>query len=82
MGDGGLVIYLISQETQLGMHIEQYEGMKSRILKTALYSAIGASLGFGYYLAVGCSTGSCPITSNPWISGGYGAVLGLLFSRA
>ena len=40
----------------------------------------GAALGYGYYRLVGCSTGACPITSNPWISTTYGAVLGALFT--
>lgn len=42
--------------------------------------ALGAVGGFLYYYFVGCSTGTCPITSNPYISIVYGAVLGYLFS--
>jgi len=55
--------------------------MKSKVLKTSLWIAGGAGLGFGYYALVGCSSGGCPITSDPWISSGYGAVVGLLLSR-
>jgi hypothetical protein len=40
---------------------------------------IGAAGGFIYYKTVGCSTGSCPITSNPWLSIIWGTVLGYLF---
>jgi hypothetical protein len=40
---------------------------------------VGAALGFAYYKFIGCSSGTCPITSNPWISTGYGALLGLIF---
>lgn len=36
----------------------------------------GAALGYGYYRLVGCSTGACPITSNPWIATIYGGVIG------
>ena len=36
----------------------------------------GAIAGFAYHHYVGCSSGSCPITSNPYISTGYGAVMG------
>ena len=38
--------------------------------------ALGAVLGFLYYKFVGCATGSCPITRNPWTSTLYGAVIG------
>jgi len=41
---------------------------------------IGAVGGFLYYYFIGCSSGTCPITSNPYISIVYGAVLGYLFS--
>jgi hypothetical protein len=41
---------------------------------------VGAALGFGYYKLVGCSTGACPITSNPYSSMIYGALLGTMFA--
>ena len=40
--------------------------------------AVGALGGFLYYRMVGCSTGSCPITSNPWMSILWGTVTGYL----
>lgn len=49
-------------------------------LKQIAGVVIGAALGFAYYKFIGCSTGTCPITSNPWISTSYGAVLGLLIT--
>ena len=42
---------------------------------------LGGFLGFGWYKLVGCSTGACPITSNPWISTLYGAAIGALMSH-
>jgi hypothetical protein len=42
----------------------------------------GGALGFAYYKFVGCSTGTCPLTSNPWISSIYGAVLGALLATS
>lgn len=39
---------------------------------------IGAVGGFIYYKNIGCSTGSCPITSNPWSSIIWGSIMGYL----
>lgn len=46
--------------------------------KLVLFTLIGAGLGFGYHKLVGCRTGACPITANPYISTIYGAVMGML----
>lgn len=48
------------------------------VLKPILGVIVGGILGFLYYKLVGCSTGTCPITSNPINSTAYGAVMGLL----
>ena len=52
------------------------------ILKLILGVVIGGGLGFACYKIIGCSTGSCPLTSNPWISSIYGAVLGALIATS
>ncbi len=39
---------------------------------------IGAIGGYLYYHYVGCVSGSCPLTSNPWSMTIYGAVMGML----
>lgn len=42
---------------------------------------IGALGGYLYWLYIGCSSGSCPITSSPLLSSLWGAIMGgLLFS--
>lgn len=54
--------------------------MSHSIGKAIIGTVIGASLGFGYYKLVGCSTGTCPLTSNPVVSTLYGAFVGGLLS--
>ena len=42
---------------------------------------VGGILGYAYYHFVGCNTGTCAITSNPFNSSAYGMLMGyLLFS--
>jgi hypothetical protein len=41
-----------------------------------LGAAFGALLGFLYYYFIGCSTGTCAITSSPTNSTAYGALMG------
>jgi hypothetical protein len=41
---------------------------------------LGGAGGFLYYRFVGCRTGMCPLTSNPWISTLYGALIGALIA--
>jgi hypothetical protein len=48
------------------------------ILRILIGTAIGAGLGFGWHKLVGCSTGACPLTSNPFLSTLYGIVAGVL----
>ena len=39
---------------------------------------IGAIGGYIYYSQVGCVSGTCAITSNPWMSTAWGAAFGFL----
>jgi len=54
----------------------------NKILKIVLGLVIGGLIGFIYYKTIGCSSGACPITSNPFMSILYGAIAGLLIALA
>lgn len=47
-------------------------------MQIVLGVVVGAGLGYGYHRLIGCATGSCPITANPWSSTIYGALVGFL----
>jgi hypothetical protein len=50
------------------------------MLKIIFGILCGGLLGFGYHKLVGCSTGTCPLVSNPYIATLYGMILGALIS--
>jgi hypothetical protein len=52
------------------------------ILRLIIGAVIGGGLGFAYYKFVGCSSGACPLTSNPVISTIYGSVVGALLASS
>ena len=51
--------------------------MATRMILGAL---IGGVAGLAFYKLVGCSTGTCPLTSNPYVSSIYGALMGVLIA--
>jgi len=46
--------------------------------KRGIASIVGAAAGYAYYYYIGCASGTCAITSNPYISTGYGMIIGAL----
>ena len=52
------------------------------ILRTVVGIVAGGGLGFAYYKFVGCASGACPLTGNPWIATIYGGVIGLLIATS
>jgi hypothetical protein len=53
--------------------------MMARLLLGVL---AGALLGLAYYQFVGCRTGTCPLTGNPWLATAYGGLLGALVAAS
>jgi hypothetical protein len=51
-----------------------------RFIKYIIGFALGAIAGFSYYYFIGCKTGACPLTSNPYISSVWGGVIGILLA--
>jgi hypothetical protein len=43
--------------------------------------AVGGLLGYGAYRFIGCSSGACPLTANPWISTIIGMIFGAMMTR-
>jgi hypothetical protein len=43
---------------------------------------VGGTIGFLLGRTRSCTTGGCPLTSNPWVGMLYGAFLGFLFAAA
>jgi uncharacterized membrane protein YedE/YeeE len=52
------------------------------ILRIIIGAVVGGALGFGWYKLVGCPTGACPLTSNPFVSTVYGMIVGALVARS
>ncbi len=49
-----------------------------RYLPALIGTILGAVCGYCYYRFVGCASGACVISSNPYVSTVYGGVLGFL----
>ena len=49
-------------------------------IRPVLFTVVGALAGLAYYRFIGCSTGSCAITSNPVSSMLYMGLIGWLIS--
>lgn len=52
--------------------------LKLLTLKSIIGMVLGVLGGYIYYIQVGCESGSCPITSSPWLSMLWGLLMGYL----
>lgn len=53
------------------------ESRAFKVARVVLPALAGAALGYLYWSEVGCVTGGCPLTSNPWVTTGLGGLVGL-----
>lgn len=51
------------------------------LVQNLLYVAGGGALGFAYHKLVGCRSGACLLTSNPWVATLYGAVMAFMLGN-
>ncbi len=59
--------------------------MRTKLRSSAKYFAgivLGGLAGYLYYYFVGCASGACPISGNPYISTAYCAIIGVLLVSA
>ena len=54
--------------------------MNKKYIKLAVFAVAGAIAGYAYYYYIGCYNGQCLISSNPYISTGYGLAAGLILA--
>jgi len=52
---------------------------KNKFLKLGLYALFGGLIGYAYYYYVGCTNG-CPLSSNWYITTGYGLIAGIVLA--
>jgi phage shock protein E len=62
----------------------KYLTLKEKTLllgKMSVPVILGGTAGYLYYHFIGCVSGHCPITSNPYISTAYGSAIGAVFIK-
>lgn len=50
--------------------------MLNLVIRIVIGAFVGALVSLAYYKFVGCRTGTCPITSDPYASAMFGVVVG------
>jgi hypothetical protein len=65
------------------MENNKQSNIKEKVKKAFSFASVAGLLigiigGFAYYKFIGCSSGGCAITSNPWMSMLWGAMAGYL----
>lgn len=50
------------------------------VVRAIIGGIVGAAIGYALYRFVGCRTGVCPLTSNPWVAMTIWGVMGVLLA--
>ena len=74
--------FLVTSSRSTAQYWAETERIRIMILRTIIGVVVGGGLGYAYYRLVGCSTGTCPLTSNPFITTIYGGVVGALVASS
>lgn len=49
-------------------------------MKTVIGLVVGAAVGYAMYRFVGCRTGACPLTANPWAAMAIWGLMGAMLA--
>jgi hypothetical protein len=52
------------------------------LVRPLVGAVVGAAVGFAVYKFVGCRTGACPLTGNPWIAMIWWGVIGAMVATS
>jgi hypothetical protein len=64
------------------MNSSGLKGLRVMMFRLIIGVGAGGLLGYGAYRFIGCSSGACPLTANPWVSTLFGMIFGALLARA
>jgi hypothetical protein len=54
--------------------------MTSTLLRLIIGGSAGVLIGLAMYKFIGCRTGACPLTGNPYVAATLWGILGLIFA--
>lgn len=54
--------------------------MSAGAIRAVIGAGVGAAAGWAMYRFVGCRTGACPLTANPWVAMVWWGVMGALLA--
>lgn len=54
--------------------------MNANLVRIVIGGVLGAGVGLAMYKFVGCRTGACPLTGNPWIAMFIWGLMGVLIT--